>query len=94
MSNEEEKLLVQGYRKIADPIYVDWAINEVVNWKNSWQPENLVHIHGDKDKITSPQASELFFTRLTAASPKGLKIWANVYHDLENEPGILMSFLA
>jgi hypothetical protein len=23
----------------------------VVNWKNNWQPDDLVHIHGDKDKI-------------------------------------------
>ena len=51
VSNEEEREMVQAYRKAADPIYMNWAVNEVLNWKNDWLPENIVHIHGDKDKI-------------------------------------------
>lgn len=51
VSNEEERKMVQAYRKAADPVYLTWAINQVLNWKNNWQPDNLVHIHGDKDKI-------------------------------------------
>ena len=51
VSNEQEKLMVRAYRKNADPVYLDWAIDKVLNWKNDWQPEKLVHIHGDKDRI-------------------------------------------
>ena len=51
VSNEEERQMVQAYRKAADPVYMNWAVNEVVNWKNEWFPENIVHIHGDKDKM-------------------------------------------
>ena len=51
VSNEEEREMVQEYRKAADRIYMNWAVNEVLNWKNDWLPENIVHIHGDKDKI-------------------------------------------
>jgi esterase/lipase len=51
VSTEEEREMVRAYRRNADPQYLEWAINEVVNWKNNWQPENIVHIHGDKDKI-------------------------------------------
>lgn len=51
VSNEEERKIVQAYRRSADPVYLDWAINEVLNWKNDWQPENIIHIHGDKDRI-------------------------------------------
>ncbi len=51
VSTEEEKLMVRAYRKKADPIYLDWAIHQVLNWKNDWHPDNLVHIHGDMDKI-------------------------------------------
>ena len=47
----EEKEMVKAYRKSADPTYLHWAIDKVVNWKNNWNPDNLVHIHGDKDKI-------------------------------------------
>ena len=51
VTNKEEREMVRAYRKNADPIYLNWAIDKVVNWKNNWQPDNLVHIHGDKDKI-------------------------------------------
>ena len=51
VSNEEERLLVAQYRRSADSMYMSWAVNEVLNWKNGWQPGNIVHIHGDKDKI-------------------------------------------
>lgn len=51
VSTEEEREMVQAYRKAADPVYMNWAVNEVLNWKNDWLPANIVHIHGDKDKI-------------------------------------------
>lgn len=51
VSTKEEKIMVRAYRKKADPIYLEWAIHQVLNWKNDWHPENLIHIHGDKDKI-------------------------------------------
>jgi len=51
VSTKEEKEMVRFYRKNADLVFVDWAITQILNWKNDWQPENLVHIHGDKDKI-------------------------------------------
>ena len=51
VSNEEEAMMVQAYRNASDPNYLTWAINEVLNWRNDWHPTNLIHIHGDKDKI-------------------------------------------
>jgi len=51
VSNEEERSMVNQYRRSADSIYMNWAVNEVLNWKNDWQPDNIIHIHGDKDKI-------------------------------------------
>ena len=51
VSNKEERDLVRNYRKIADPVYLDWAIHQVLNWKNNWWPDHVTHIHGDKDKI-------------------------------------------
>jgi len=51
VSTEEEKAMVRNYRMAANPVYINWAINQVLNWKNDWQPNNLIHIHGDKDKM-------------------------------------------
>lgn len=51
VSTKEEKEMVRSYRKNADLVFADWAISQIVNWKNAWQPENIIHIHGDKDKI-------------------------------------------
>jgi pimeloyl-ACP methyl ester carboxylesterase len=46
-----ERELVNQYRKITPQVYLDWAINEIINWKNDWKPATLFHIHGDADKI-------------------------------------------
>ena len=51
VSNEEEKRMARAYRKSADSEYVEWAIHQILNWRNDWQPGNLVHVHGDKDRI-------------------------------------------
>jgi hypothetical protein len=51
VSNEEERRMVREYRKAADPIYLDWAVDQVLNWQNESFPEYLVHIHGREDKI-------------------------------------------
>jgi pimeloyl-ACP methyl ester carboxylesterase len=51
VSNDEELQMARYYRKNADTVYVEWAVNEILNWKNDWVPANIVHIHGDSDKI-------------------------------------------
>lgn len=50
-SSREEKKLANEYRDDADPVYLKWAIRQVLNWKNDWQPERVFHLHGDKDHI-------------------------------------------
>ena len=47
----EEKNFVDAYRKKADQNYVNWAVDQIVNWRNNWLPENLYHIHGEKDRM-------------------------------------------
>jgi pimeloyl-ACP methyl ester carboxylesterase len=51
VSNEEEKAMAAYYRKKADPVYLQWAVDQVLNWNNEWYPEHTVHIHGNKDRI-------------------------------------------
>ncbi|MDQ6757297.1 MAG: alpha/beta hydrolase [Bacteroidota bacterium] len=50
---KEEKEIVDNYRKNINFVYSDWAINEILNWKNNSEVQNLYHIHGDNDRIFS-----------------------------------------
>lgn len=47
----EEKAFVDHYRKKADQKYIDWAIDQILNWRNTWIPENTFHIHGENDRM-------------------------------------------
>jgi pimeloyl-ACP methyl ester carboxylesterase len=51
VTTSAEKEMVNQYRKNTPQAYLDWAINEILNWENDWQPASLFHIHGDADKI-------------------------------------------
>ena len=43
--------LYKEYLSIRDPKYIDWSIDKIVNWSQVDIPENLVHIHGEKDPV-------------------------------------------
>lgn len=47
----EQKKLTREYRKNLNLQYSNWAIDQVVTWKNEVIPTKLVHIHGTKDHI-------------------------------------------
>ena len=47
----EEKEMAIAFRENVSPAYLDWAINQELNWKNSWQPASLYHIHGNADRL-------------------------------------------
>jgi pimeloyl-ACP methyl ester carboxylesterase len=47
----EEKEMARVFRENVSPVYLDWAISQVLNWKNDWLPASLYHIHGNADKL-------------------------------------------
>lgn len=47
----EEKMIAAAYRKKVNITYTNWAVNQAINWKNSWQHPATVHIHGDVDRM-------------------------------------------
>jgi len=51
VTNAEEAKMVEAYRKSVNLVYLDWAIHQILNWKNDWVPQGIIHIHGDEDKI-------------------------------------------
>lgn len=66
---QEEKTLINHYRETVNPVYLDWSLNHIFNWRNEWYPQDVLHIHGSDDKIfpiknikptfTIPQGSHL-----------------------------------
>jgi len=51
ISTPEEIALVRSFRKNAPQVYMDWAINQAIKWRNDWQPPAVFHIHGDADRV-------------------------------------------
>lgn len=43
--------MYQQYLQVRDKNYLDWAIDNMVNWKRTECMEDVVHIHGDNDPI-------------------------------------------
>lgn len=50
-SVEKRLALYERYLSIRDKDYIDWCLDNMVNWKQLKTPENLVHIHGEKDAV-------------------------------------------
>lgn len=48
---EEEKSFANVYRRTADINYINWSFDKILNWRNEFVPQNIIHIHGDKDQI-------------------------------------------
>ena len=51
LENPDEFRLVREYRRNISKEYSDWAIQQILHWRNEWRAENCVHIHGGKDHI-------------------------------------------
>ncbi len=43
--------LYEEYLSIRDKYYIDWSIDQIVNWRQTYCPDSLVHIHGEKDAV-------------------------------------------
>lgn len=43
--------LYQIYLDVRDRRYLHWAIHQIVNWKQETPPKDIIHIHGDTDKV-------------------------------------------
>lgn len=47
----EDKLMLSQLVADSDPKFIKWALNAILQWRNTERPENLTHIHGSADKI-------------------------------------------
>lgn len=51
LDNPEDRSLFKQVLVDTDPIFLKWAINRVVGWRNQVVPKNLVQIHGGRDRV-------------------------------------------
>ena len=49
-TNPHSQLLYQ-ILKDTDPVFLKWAIDKVVNWRNKTIAKNVFHIHGSHDRL-------------------------------------------
>lgn len=43
--------LYEKYLSVRDKQYIDWSIDQIVNWNRTDPLPNVVHIHGEKDTV-------------------------------------------
>jgi pimeloyl-ACP methyl ester carboxylesterase len=48
---KEEKILLKQIIHDTSPLFLKWAINEILHWKNVERPDNVLLIHGTRDRI-------------------------------------------
>lgn len=51
MQTKAEKELLKGILNDTDPVFLKWAMNAIIQWKNEVAIYGLVHLHGDADRI-------------------------------------------
>jgi hypothetical protein len=48
---EQEKILLRNILRRTDVGFLKWALDAIAKWHNDQLPENLIHIHGTKDRL-------------------------------------------
>lgn len=43
--------LYEKYLSVNDPVYLSWALEQMLCWDQEEPPEGIVHIHGDADTV-------------------------------------------
>jgi pimeloyl-ACP methyl ester carboxylesterase len=62
----EDKTMLRTMIRDADPYFIRWSLNAVLEWETREAPESVIHIHGTKD-IVLPHR----YTRPTHIIPGG-----------------------
>lgn len=51
VTTKAEKALLKTILHNTDPLFLAWAIDQIVKWKRTAYSDAIIHIHGTKDKI-------------------------------------------
>jgi pimeloyl-ACP methyl ester carboxylesterase len=51
ISNKQEQETLKSILNATDAAFTKWALHEIINWKRNTAPQNIVRIHGDRDRV-------------------------------------------
>ncbi len=51
VKSTEDRKLLKAILAETDSVFLKWAIDKIVNWKNLLAPKNVIHIHGGADRV-------------------------------------------
>lgn len=80
--------LYKKYLSVSDKRYLDWAIEQVVLWKQKLPLDGIIHIHGDKDAIFPVRHIKNY---ISVKSGTHIMIINRPYWFNEHLPGIILS---
>ncbi|WP_340198976.1 alpha/beta hydrolase [Ascidiimonas sp. W6] len=43
--------LYEKFLSIRDKSYIDWSLDQIINWKQDYPNPDVIHIHGNKDAV-------------------------------------------
>lgn len=52
---KQRLILYEKYLSVRDKKYLDWAIEEIINWERIDIDHKIIHIHGDADEVFPPK---------------------------------------
>ncbi len=52
---KQRMVLYEKFLSVRDKHYLDWAIDQILNWKRTDADPEIIHIHGDADEIFPPK---------------------------------------
>jgi pimeloyl-ACP methyl ester carboxylesterase len=58
VKTQSEKKLLKTIVQETDPVFLNWAIDKIVNWKNKELLPNVITIHGRHDRIFPKQKAD------------------------------------
>ena len=48
---KQRLVLYEKYMSMRDKVYLDWSIEQIINWNQKIPDPNVIHIHGDADEV-------------------------------------------
>lgn len=52
--------LYKKYLAVRDKNYLDWSIDQIINWNRTDIDPEVIHIHGDQDEVFPPKNIQVF----------------------------------
>ena len=49
--NKDDKAMLRSFVKQTDPAFIRWSINAILEWEQHEPLNNIIHIHGNKDRL-------------------------------------------